>query len=243
LKAIFFDAGGTLLYIHPSVGDVYASVTREMGVNLSNDVLASRLHEIWEDHAPTNTVRDGNLEASDQKDREMWRTFLKRLHDDLDPLQELDFDRWFHRVFERFGEPGTFRLYPETVETLRQLRERGYHLGIVSNWDSRLLSICRGLELEQYVEFILPSAVAGYRKPSPKIFRQALERVEVPAGEALHVGDKERDDYRGSKSVGLEPVLLDRDDRHTGTDRTVISSLDEVLNVVESESHKARGET
>ncbi len=232
-----------MLYISPSVGGVYATVTREMGVDLSEEVLASRLHEIWEDHAPTNTVRDGDLEASDRKDRNMWKTFLRRLYEDLDPLQELDFERWFENVFERFGQPETFQLYPETVQTLRELDAQGYRLGIVSNWDSRLLSICRGLDLDQHVEFILPSAVAGYRKPSPRIFQKALERVDASPGEAMHVGDKKLDDYRGSKSVGLQPVLLDREDHHGSSERTVISSLDEVTTLLERDFHPTRNET
>ncbi len=96
------------------------------------------------------------------------------------------------------------------------------------------------LDLDRYVEFILPSAVAGYRKPSPHIFQQALEKVDVEPEQAIHVGDKELDDYRGSKSVGLSPVLLDRENHHDATDRTVISSLNELSNLPELEFHQSR---
>ncbi len=238
IKAIFFDAGGTLLYIHPSVGEVYAEVTREMGVGLTDERIASHLQEIWADYAPTNTVREGDYRASDERDREMWKTFLRRLYEDLEPLQEVGFDEWFDRVFARFGEPKTFRLYEETLETLSELDERGFRLGVVSNWDSRLLSICEGLGVDKHVDFILPSAIAGYRKPSEHIFEQALQTAGVSADQAMHVGDKELDDYRGSSSAGLKPVLLDREGTPGSRDRTVISSLDQVTNLLNSKNFK-----
>jgi putative hydrolase of the HAD superfamily len=108
-------------------------------------------------------------------------------------------------------------------------------VGIVSNWDSRLISICEGLGVDEHVDFILPSAVAGYRKPSSNIFEQALETAEVAPDEAMHIGDKELDDYRGSRSAGLTPVLLDRNDQHTEQDRNIISSLDQVTRLLNTQ--------
>ncbi len=235
IKAVFFDAGGTLLYIHPSVGNVYADVTREMGVELSNERIESRLREIWEEYAPTNAVREGDYRASDERDRKMWKEFLRRLYDDIDQLQDLNFDDWFQQVFNRFGKPKTFELYEETLETLATLRKDGYHVGVVSNWDSRLISICEGLGVDEHVDFILPSAVAGYRKPSSKIFEQALEKAEVQPDEAMHIGDKELDDYRGARSVGLTPVLLDRNNQQREQNQNIISSLDEVTNFLNTQ--------
>lgn len=232
IKAIFFDAGGTLLYIHPSVGKVYADVTREMGVDLSDERIEERLQEIWEDYAPTNSVREGDYRASDERDRNMWKEFLRRLYEDLEPLQELEFDEWFENVFDRFGEPGTFQLYEESLETILTLKQAGRYVGVVSNWDSRLLSICEGLGIDEHVDFILPSAVAGYRKPSERIFEQALETADVQPEEAMHIGDKQLDDYKGSKSAGLTPVLLDRNNRNEQGDRRVISSLDQVMDLL-----------
>lgn len=162
----------------------------------------------------------------------MWRTFLRRLYEDLDELQELSFEQWFQNIFERFGRHETFRLYPETKETLQALEERGYILGVVSNWDSRLLNICSGLGLDEHMEFILPSAVAGFRKPSSNIFHQALEKVDVEPDSALHIGDKQLDDYEGAQKVGLTPVLLDRDERNEEEKITTISSLTQLHNLL-----------
>ena len=46
-------------------------------------------------------------------------------------------------------------------------------MGIISNWDSRLFSLCKDLGLDAYMDFILASAVFGASKPSPKIFEEA----------------------------------------------------------------------
>ena len=83
-------------------------------------------------------------------------------------------------------------------------------MGIVSNWDSRLFHICEGLQLNQYFDFILASAVFGASKPSPKIFEEALKRSGVEAQDAVHIGDSFKDDIQGAHGAGLSAILIDR---------------------------------
>ena len=48
VRAVFFDAGGTLLYPHPSVGEVYARVAAEHGVKARPDLLNQIFHAVWD---------------------------------------------------------------------------------------------------------------------------------------------------------------------------------------------------
>ena len=92
-------------------------------------------------------------------------------------------------------------------------------LGVISNWDSRLVSTLENIGLARYFDFILPSAVVGSAKPDKKIFEEALRRSEVAPHEACHIGDEMRTDVAGAEGVGIHPILLDRDNRFDKADK------------------------
>ncbi len=224
-EAIFFDAGGTLLYIHPSVGEVYTTVTEEMGVVVNPKAFEETLHRIWMDYAPTNRVRNGNLQSSDERDREMWKTFLRHVYQNYEPLSQLSFENWFDRIYRRFGHPDTFRMYPDAEAVLDELVKMDVIIGVVSNWDSRLLQILEGLGIRDRFDFVLPSAVAGHRKPCRDIFRRALREAGVAPRNTIHTGDRRLDDYEGARKAGIRPVLIDRSEEQTKKESTTERSM------------------
>jgi putative hydrolase of the HAD superfamily len=53
------------------------------------------------------------------------------------------------------------------------------------------------------------SSSVGLRKPDPRIYRLALEQLEVPAEEAMFVGDGANDELAGAGRVGMTAVMLE----------------------------------
>ena len=108
-------------------------------------------------------------------------------------------------------------------------------LGMVSNWDSRLLKLCKGLGLDRYFDFKVISAVFGAAKPNPKIFEEALRKANVQASAAVHVGDSLEDDVRGAHLAGIRAIWIDRSNRHETLTKdhqdfvTVIRDLRELI--------------
>ena len=137
----------------------------------------------------------------------------------LDAVKE--FDASFEELYDRFACAEAWRLFPDAVPLLEELKKRGKIVGIVSNWDSRLFGICESLGLGSYLHFILASAVVGAAKPHPKIFQEALKRAGVTPEEALHVGDSLEDDVRGAQGVGIRAVFLDRNGKRPLHDPTI----------------------
>jgi len=127
----------------------------------------------------------------------------------------------------------TWRPFPETVQTLVRLRERGVKLAVVSNWDSRLLSILDGLDLTRLFDVVVVSAVVGVRKPGARIFELALERLGAEPQGTIMVGDSLADDVEGAARAGLSPVLVDRSGAPhplaSASGVVVIRSLDELV--------------
>jgi putative hydrolase of the HAD superfamily len=72
------------------------------------------------------------------------------------------------------------------------------------------------LGIADLVDFTVTSAEVGSEKPQPPIFLKALSRAGVEPGEAIHVGDQYQNDVVGARNVGINPVLLDRENVYSG---------------------------
>lgn len=86
-----------------------------------------------------------------------------------------------------------FRLAPHALETVRRLREDGWATAVVSNTvgepGEALRPVLGRLGVEPLVDAFVFSDEGEWTKPSPEIFREALERLGVPPGRTVHVGD------------------------------------------------------
>ena len=226
-KAIFFDAGGTLLHPFPSVGEIYQRVAALHGLKVEAAATEKLFRESW-------LKRDGLTHlashSSEKIEREWWRSLVYAVFETLGGFK--DFEAFFTELYDMFARPECWKLYPGTLELLAALKKKNKKLGIISNWDSRLLILCKGLGLEDHMDFILASAVFGASKPSPKIFEEALRRAGVAPQEAVHIGDSFEDDIKGARSVGIHAILIERHPKHRKLeDVPTIHNLRELMGV------------
>ncbi|OGW67622.1 MAG: hypothetical protein A3A88_04440, partial [Nitrospirae bacterium RIFCSPLOWO2_01_FULL_62_17] len=140
------------------------------------------------------------------------------------------FDDYFDDVFDAFSGPSHWALYPETVGVLMGLKEQGYEIGIISNFDSRLFNVLRGLGMAELFDTITISSLAHAAKPAPKIFQFALDKHAMDPDDAVHVGDSRRDDVEGARKAGLQAVLIERESQLTSSASNVptIQSLEQL---------------
>ena len=121
-------------------------------------------------------------------------------------------------------------LYEDVVPTLEHLRNAGFKLAIVSNWDTPLDPLTERLGISEYFDAIVASHDARVRseKPDPHIFNYALAAVGVLPEETVHIGDTYEADIIGAQEVGIRPILLDRDGTQTGRSNETIQRLSEL---------------
>jgi putative hydrolase of the HAD superfamily len=208
IRAVFFDAGHTLLHAHPSIGEIYAREAVALGVKVDANLMGAAFSKVFADNEADLAAQSIGAPASDEQDAAMWRSIVHRVHAHTPELRGLDPQAWYERLYERFGRPDLWRLYPEVETVLKDLRARGLKLGVISNWSTRLRHIAQETGLDALVDFIVVSSEAGARKPDPHIFHVALHRAGVSPGAAVHVGDQVEDDVRGAERMGIRPVLL-----------------------------------
>ena len=93
---------------------------------------------------------------------------------------------------------------------LTQLKKKS-KLGLVSNfaYAPGLWKILERFDLTRFFDAVVISGELGLRKPHPKIFKEALELLEVEASEAVFVGDSLKADINGAKNMGLKTILVE----------------------------------
>ena len=202
LRAVFLDIGSTLLSIEPSRFAIYADAATRRGRAIEPDAMRRAMGRA---HHALAAWHEGAFRYSDP----WFRHFIERIFG-----AELGFDaaavaEITEELFERFEAPEHYRLFPGTRALLRELRERGLVLGVISNWSARLDRVLERLELADAFDFVLASAVEGVEKPDPAIFERALDRAGVAPADALHAGDQPELDTRPARALGMRAVLVD----------------------------------
>jgi len=95
------------------------------------------------------------------------------------------------------------------AEVLSFLQEHQIKTGVLSNSSFHGQILQQELakyDLYRYFSFVISSADYGFRKPHPRIFQTALQKMGLPAQDIWFVGDKLDFDIVGAINSGLFPV-------------------------------------
>jgi putative hydrolase of the HAD superfamily len=227
-RAVFFDAGETLVYPHPSFPELLARVLREEGHPVDPATIRESLHVVADRFA--RSARDGELwSVSPERSRRFWAEVYGLL---LAAVGVELRDGLRDRLYRTFTDLSNYRLFPDVELTLRQLRAAGLTLGVVSNFEEWLERLLESLGVTPYFDVRVISGVEGVEKPDPAIFRLALDRAGVLPGEAVYVGDSPMFDTEPAASVGMFAVLIDRRGRYPDHPGPRIASLEELPGII-----------
>jgi putative hydrolase of the HAD superfamily len=231
IRAIFFDAAGTLFAVNGSVGEIYARLAREHGKDVSIADLEAGFRRCYA-QTPAMAFPSASPEYIPALEKQWWKALVQNVFAPLGSFPE--FDTYFETLFTCFARPESWQLYPETIETLTTLKDKGFLLGVISNFDSRLFGILEGLGIALFFDSVVISTQAGAAKPDQTIFLRALSSCNLQPHEAAHVGDSYEADIVGAQAAGLEPVLVDRQGSSQSSDTYhSIKNLTGLLHLIE----------
>ena len=209
IKALLFDLGDTLLdfgKINP--GDIF-----RQGARLSYDFLKSR-------GQPVRSFKYYCLwNMAALQFRRIVSAITKNDFNSLTLLRwigvkkgiRLDGDQWKHFVwlwYEPLCKIATIE--PDLRETLTKLKKSGLKLGIVSNTFVNGCSLEKHMEQVGILDFFDPRMYSyqfDFRKPNPRIFRIAAERIGEAPENIMFIGDRINMDIRPAIKVGMRAVL------------------------------------
>jgi putative hydrolase of the HAD superfamily len=204
VRAVFFDAGFTLLFPAKPVVDLYVDAARAVGAASCDAKLREAFMRAW-----NGGTRDESTDhrSSDALERERWHRFTLKVAREIPELLACHED-WLDQLKNRFDSGDGWRMDPDAPAVLRSLRDRGLKVAVVSNWHTGLGRVVSATGLADLVDFVVCSAEVGFRKPHPEIFHVALRNGGVSAESVVHVGDTWDEDVVGAAAVGITPVHL-----------------------------------
>lgn len=152
-------------------------------------------------------------------------------------------ERAVDAFFDFFRE--SLEAYPDAVETLAELKARGFTIGALTNvpYGMPRRTVLEDLErtgLAPHIDALVTSVDVGLRKPHPAPYEWLAAGLGVATREIVYVGNADSD-VRGALAVGAIPVFVDR--HLSGADHgqaATVTSLSELLDLVELAAPAAR---
>lgn len=192
IKACVFDAYGTLFDVHSAVGK-YSDRLGDVSEQVSNIWRTKQLEYTWlrslmKKHADFWQITQDALDYA----LDVYRITDKQLRDDLiNAYLELE-------------------CYPEVPDTLRELKNSGRQIAILSNGSPAMLeAVVKSSGVEDLVQTILSVEMVGIFKPDPTVYQMAIDRLAVKAEEIVFMSSNAWDAV-GATAFGLRVAWINR---------------------------------
>ena len=102
------------------------------------------------------------------------------------------------------------QLFPGTKEVLKELKDQGFQLNIITNGFKEIQAVkLKSCGLEHFFDVVLCSEEVGQSKPHPLVFQEALNRAKAKAEHSIMIGDDLYADVNGAENAGIRGVLFD----------------------------------
>lgn len=206
IRAIVFDAAGTLIHLPRGAAHHYAEVAARHGLMLDPGQLGKVFASVWAALPPPPVTRTRRPDD----DRNWWRTLVDEVLDRCGVLGG-SFDRtaYFEELYIEFTRPGIWEVYADAMLALKELSQH-FTLAVMSNFDGRLRPVLDQLGLTAFFRDIIISSEVGADKPHPWIFEETARRLGLPPEAILHVGDDPEADWFGAAAAGFQVFKLKR---------------------------------
>jgi HAD superfamily hydrolase (TIGR01509 family) len=208
-EAVLFDLGDTLIYFDDNWPDVFSEARQALLESLQQSGLDLGQDFIDEFYTRMQAYyRERDTEFIEYTTQYVLRAALtaRGLPDVPDEVLRRALYE-FHKVTQSHWIPEE-----DALPTLDRLRAMGYRMAAISNAadDDNTQVLIDKAGVRPYFEVILSSAAQGIRKPNPKIFRTALQMMDLPAVRAVMVGDTLGADILGAHNAGIFAVWVTR---------------------------------
>jgi putative hydrolase of the HAD superfamily len=189
IKAVIFDLDNTILDRSKTFRNFAASFVQTYFGHLeTTDGLIERMIELDQDGYKEKTAMFGEM-----LDEWPWKV--------KPGLDELMDDYRLHYVRNA-------TLMDQASEVLQAVKSN-YRVGLITNGRTDIqYGIIDRLGLRHVFDFILVSEEAGVKKPDPRIFEMAVERLKLRPDECVYVGDHPRNDIEGAAKAGMKTVWI-----------------------------------
>ncbi|NBV38684.1 MAG: DUF721 domain-containing protein [Verrucomicrobia bacterium] len=194
IQAVTFDLAGTILFPHPSVGDVYASCAAKLGVRVEPKILNQNFLTAY-----SGTKKPRSPEH-------FWREVVYRTFGADLPNDKAE--AVFQECWQAFADENAWRLAAGVKQTITALKFLGLKVAILSNADARMHKVLQGKGLSQVLDGVYLSTEIGFDKPDAKAFHAVAKSLSIPIRSLVHVGDSPQEDGEGARDAGAMGLIV-----------------------------------
>jgi putative hydrolase of the HAD superfamily len=211
IRALIFDINGTLIDIETDerMEQAYRAVGHFLtyqGISLRRWEVHDLYFQIMKEQFARNTEIYPEFDVV-----AIWRELLERHASDFTrslPPGKLQQTSLFLAELHRGISRKRLILFPQVLEVLDQLRKQ-YPLAIVSDAQSAYaVPELNAVGLHGYFDPVIISGDFGYRKPDARLFRKALDRLQVLPGQAIFIGNDCYRDVFGARQLGMKTIMF-----------------------------------
>ena len=228
IRGVVFDVDGTLVTLRASIGELYAEALQERGYKVDANALNSAALTEWGafESEYLNTAEGYATQPS--REVLVWCEFVRRVLRQAAPELSTQWDLLAH-IYSYFSQGSSRRVVDGALEVCEALTKRGIAVIAATNNDQRTAAVMSDLGFNPSVSHIITAGELGWKKPSPHFFKGVAERVKLPLGELLHIGNDAQLDLVGAQQAGMQALLFDP---HGRGQNPRIRALREVLDVI-----------
>lgn len=144
--------------------------------------------------------RNGYIKQEELRIKRMWLTLLDF------KIADEDLARQLSELFLQLLPSRTI-LFPDTIEILQYLEEKGYQIHLITNgFDKVQHSKLKSCGLDRFFREVVTSESSNSLKPQKEIYFHAMERAGASVEESLMIGDSMEVDILGAANVGMDQV-------------------------------------
>jgi putative hydrolase of the HAD superfamily len=211
IRALLFDVNGTLVDIETDecMEEVYRAIAHFLtyqGLRLRRGEVRELYFQIMKEQFAAKTEKYPEFDVV-----AVWREFLRRYATDYTRslgAEKLSQMPLFIAEMQRGISRKRLLAFPQTQEVLAQLKTR-YSLAVVSDAQSAYaVPELRRAGLADYFAPIVISGDYGFRKPDPRLFEAALQKLGIGPKEAIFIGNDRFRDILGARQVGMKTILF-----------------------------------
>lgn len=171
--------------------------------------------------------RNGHIKQDELRLKRMWLALLDfQIADDALALQ-------MSELFLQLLPTRTI-LFPDTIEVLQYLTDKGYSLHLITNgFEETQHSKLRSSGLAHFFKVVVTSECSNSLKPQKEIFEFALNKTGARVEESLMIGDTPEVDIAGAFTVGMDAVHVNFTDARQSIQPTyTVRSLKELKEIL-----------
>jgi len=234
IMAVIFDLGDTLYTLPYSVDDYHMRFLKEV----CGDDFTVTYQELDRAHDAAEAVVTKLIEETATGPNytlttDEWILFDRILLENLGVKEDIDEkSRKYQGLWDRLIKNQPNKLRPRAREVLEELNQRGFKMGIASNWDQSPHDLLSDSGVRHFFQSLQWTLVKGYAKPSPYMLIMNAHELGVNPLRCAFVGNKENLDVEAARKAGMLPVLLDNTAGSSAPlldDTLIIDKLEDLL--------------